>query len=99
MSDAAPVPFDDDDGNDDLLPDGGGGSIGGSNADNSALSAAALHCPPTWDGWQCWPEGGSPGRTQYEFCPHYIFFHTNNGRGAISQGSCGSKSRFLIYIL
>ena len=35
-----------------------------------------LKCPPTWDGWQCWAEGGWPGQTMYHNCPSYIFFNT-----------------------
>ena len=41
-------------------------------------------CPSTWDGWQCWPKGGSPGQVEYSPCPNYIYFHS------VDQYSCGS---------
>ena len=49
-------------------------------------------CPPTWDGWQCWPEGGVPGRKEFQPCPSHIYFHSqgtrNNGEFI---DSCGSE--------
>ena len=42
-------------------------------------------CPATWDGWQCWPEGGILGQIEYRPCPNYIYFHS------MDQFSCGSK--------
>ena len=58
------------------------------------MSVESKGCPPTWDGWQCWPKGGVAGETQYETCPNYIFFHT--GGGNILQNSCGRKSKYKI---
>lgn len=46
------------------------------------------HCPPTWDGWQCWTEGGDPGEINYERCPPYIYFHSNGQ--IVDATSCGS---------
>ena len=49
-------------------------------------------CPSTWDGWQCWPKGGSPGQVEYSPCPNYIYFHS------VDQYSCGSKSSFFLLV-
>ena len=54
---------------------------------------APVRCPPTWDGWQCWEEGGSPGRIEYRACPSYIYFNTGtaNDGGQLMQNTCGSE--------
>ena len=41
------------------------------------LEANDERCPATWDGWQCWPDGGTPDRTEYRSCPSYISFFSN----------------------
>ena len=45
-------------------------------------------CPPTWDGWQCWPHGGSPGQIEFRPCPSYIYFHSERNQNV---DPCGSK--------
>ena len=52
-----------------------------------------IRCPPTWDGWQCWEDGGSPDSVEYRACPSYIYFHTGtaNDGGQLMQNTCGSK--------
>ena len=50
-------------------------------------------CPATWDGWQCWPEGGVPGQVEYSPCPNYIYFHS------MDQFSCGSKWIWPLHLL
>ena len=47
-------------------------------------------CPPTWDGWQCWPQGGSPGQIEFRPCPSYIYFHSERNQNV---DPCGSKSQ------
>eukprot|EP00095_Tigriopus_kingsejongensis_P004606 snap_masked-scaffold2114_size20529-processed-gene-0.1 protein:Tk04606 transcript:snap_masked-scaffold2114_size20529-processed-gene-0.1-mRNA-1 annotation:"calcitonin gene-related peptide type 1 receptor" len=49
--------------------------------------AQDISCSPTWDGWQCWPDGGRPDQVMTEPCPKHIFFHTN-GAG-IMDNTCG----------
>ncbi|XP_059085295.1 calcitonin gene-related peptide type 1 receptor-like isoform X2 [Tigriopus californicus] len=44
-------------------------------------------CPQTWDGWQCWPEGGVPGEVMTQSCARHVFFHTNGG--GTMEDSCG----------
>eukprot|EP00093_Oithona_nana_P000734 00734.XXX_908_2324_1 [CDS] Oithona nana genome sequencing. len=48
------------------------------------IEAIPERCPATWDGWQCWPVGGTPGQVEYSPCPNYIYFHS------VDQFSCGS---------
>ena len=48
-------------------------------------------CPATWDGWQCWPDGGSPDRTEYQSCPSYIYFHSNINNGDAGCGGYAEK--------
>ena len=50
------------------------------------IEAITERCPATWDGWQCWPGGGTPGQVEYSPCPNYIYFHS------VDQFSCGSKN-------
>ena len=47
-----------------------------------------ISCPPTWDGWQCWENGGRPGYTEYIECPKYIYFKTSSIE---SNGACGGN--------
>ena len=51
-------------------------------------------CPPTWDGWQCWEDGGSPESVEYRACPSYIYFHTANDGGQLMQNTCGSELNY-----
>ena len=44
-------------------------------------------CPPTWDGWQCWSDGGQPGVTSTKTCPEYIFFFTHGGHQGVGCDS------------
>ena len=48
-------------------------------------------CPPTWDGWQCWPDGGNPGRIEFRPCPSYIHFHSESKGNEEFTDTCGSK--------
>ena len=82
--------------------------IAASEAAEAAISEAAMstneaarpalaaltgpRCPATWDGWQCWLEGGQPSRVEYQPCPSYIYFHSSGGQGdsIIDQYACGS---------
>ena len=45
-------------------------------------------CPATWDGWQCWADGGVPGQVEYSVCPNYIYFHS------VDQFSCDDSKTF-----
>ena len=47
-----------------------------------------ISCPPTWDGWQCWEDGGRPGYTEYMECPNYIYFKTSTIE---NNGACGGN--------
>ena len=56
-------------------------------------------CPPTWDGWQCWPDGGDPGHVEYQPCPSHIYFHSGGSSGVgktnlMEQYQCGRKLNF-----
>ena len=65
-----------------------------SAADSNRISdETATRCQPTWDGWQCWEEGGTPDSVEYRACPSYIYFHTGtaNDGGQLMQNTCGSK--------
>ena len=48
-------------------------------------------CPTTWDGWQCWPNGGNPGRIEFRPCPSYIYFHSESKGNGEFTDTCGSK--------
>ena len=59
----------------------------------AAIKSCKIHCiliscPPTWDGWQCWENGGRPGYTEYIECPKYIYFKTSSIE---SNGACGGN--------
>ncbi len=64
--------------------------------------ASRRRCPPTWDGWQCWPDGGDPGVTEYQTCPSHIFFAAvaeGGGGGAdalIQQDTCGRELLYCV---
>ena len=65
--------------NSDQVMDGGG-------------QAGLYHrCPPTWDGWQCWPDGGKAGETSTGTCPPYIHF-------SAGASMCSGKSSWRSYI-
>ena len=51
-------------------------------------------CPPTWDGWQCWAEGGEAGVAGELPCPQYIYFFTHAGHNGV-----GCQSEFQIVTL
>jgi len=52
-------------------------------------------CPPTWDGWQCWPDGGAPGETVHASCPGYIYFGSSvAAEDGVSSGACGREFPF-----
>jgi hypothetical protein len=34
----------------------------GPETGSGPLEHVAAVCPPTWDGWQCWEDGGKPGK-------------------------------------
>ncbi|EFX69925.1 GPCR-like protein, family B [Daphnia pulex] len=38
-------------------------------------SSMSKYCPPTWDGWTCWPQT-SPNQVALAQCPHFIYFET-----------------------
>ena len=59
-----------------------------------------IRCPPTWDGWQCWENGGHPGHIEYMECPDYIYFESanleaiQNEESIETTGSCRGKNIF-----
>jgi calcitonin receptor-like len=46
-----------------------------SSQSNITGSSATNFCPPTWDGWTCWPQTSS-NRLASAQCPHFIYFET-----------------------
>lgn len=46
-------------------------------ASQSNLTASSVPslCPPTWDGWTCWPQTRS-NQVALAECPHFIYFET-----------------------
>lgn len=57
------------------------------NMDDDGTLNSQQRCPPTWDGWQCWDDGGQPGQVEYRACPSYIYFHSSSAVG--SDNTCG----------
>ena len=51
----------------------------------SIITIKIIRCPPTWDGWQCWEDGGRPGVVERMECPDYIYFKTFSLE---PEGSC-----------
>jgi len=54
-------------------------------------------CPATWDGWQCWPDGGQPDHVEYRSCPSYISFFSDGRRdacGSYAEKTCESAGQW-----
>ena len=66
------------------------------NLNNLALKSDE-RCPATWDGWQCWPDGGQPDHVEYRSCPSYISFFSDGRRdacGSYAEKTCESAGQW-----
>ena len=64
---------------------------------NNLASKSDERCPATWDGWQCWPDGGQPDHVEYRSCPSYISFFSNGRRdacGSYAEKTCESAGQW-----
>ena len=64
---------------------------------NNLASKSDERCPATWDGWQCWPDGGQPDHVEYRSCPSYISFFSDGRRdacGSYAEKTCESAGQW-----
>jgi len=57
----------------------------------NVTSSISKFCPPTWDGWTCWPQTSS-NEVALAQCPHFIYFETE-------PPACARKCAFFINLL